>query len=84
MEERELAGEFDDVDEEELPERDKTPTSNVTGFVPRRFRMRDDTMHRCYLPLACALRLCDRVHPERVAYIMADYLAGELPLYATG
>ena len=50
----------------------------------RRFRMRDDIMHRVYLPLTCAMKLCDSIRPERVAYIVADYLADLVPLYATG
>jgi hypothetical protein len=46
--------------------------------------MRDDKMHRVYLPLTCAMKLCDSIRPERLAYIVADYLADLVPLYSTG
>jgi hypothetical protein len=50
----------------------------------RRFRMRDDLMHRVYLPLTCAMKLCDSIRPDRLAYHAADYLASIVPLFATG
>ena len=84
MEKRWIAGDFDDIDEVDLPEFDDALGFNETRFVARRFRMRDDLMHRCYLPFICALRLCDRIRPERVAYVMGEYLAREVPVYATG
>jgi len=49
----------------------------------RRFKMRDDTMHRVYLPLTCAMKLCDFIRPDRLAYVAADYLAGIVPIYST-
>jgi hypothetical protein len=70
-------------------EQDRMDTEDVWGGAgagedSRRFRMRDDKMHRVYLPLTCAMKLCDSVRPERLAYIAAGYLADILPLYSTG
>lgn len=83
LEQSRQAGEFNDAEEEETT-LDNAPGFDTTGYTTRRFKMRDDHMHRVYLPLTCALRLCDRVLPERVAYVVADYLAGVVPLFATG
>jgi len=49
----------------------------------RRFRMRDDKMHRVYLPLTCAIKLCDTIRPQRLAYVVAGYLADIVPVYST-
>ncbi|KAF8510709.1 hypothetical protein JB92DRAFT_2938582 [Gautieria morchelliformis] len=79
LEKRWIAGELNDVDEEDIAAHEGAFGSSTT----RRFKMRDDTMHRVYLPFTCALMLCDLVQPERVAYIAANYLASIVPLYAT-
>jgi hypothetical protein len=78
-----VAGNYWDVDEDEFPP-GYAPGLNSAGLVPRRFRLRDDLMHRPYLPLTCALKLCDRVRPDRVVYIIAKYLADWVPLCVTG
>ena len=57
--------------------------TDPTGGL-RKSRMRDDKMHRVYLPLTCAMKLCDYIRPKRLAYIAADYLAGKVPAYSTG
>jgi hypothetical protein len=68
-------------------ERDNNNTHGGWGLSPAgesSRRMRDDKLHRLYLPLTCAMKLCDSIRPERLAYIAADYLADILPLYSTG
>ncbi|KAF8581473.1 hypothetical protein K439DRAFT_1662269 [Ramaria rubella] len=47
-----------------------------------RVKMPDEKMHRLYLPLTCALELCDTVRPERLTHIVAEYLANIVPLFA--
>ena len=84
LEQRRIAGELDDVDEEDMIEHDNALGFSMTGYTTRRFKMRDDIMHRVYLPLTCAVRLCDCIRPERAAYVVADYLAAITPLFATG
>jgi hypothetical protein len=79
LEKKRIAGELDDVDDEDIAGEEAVDCSTA-----RRFKMRDDTMHRVYLPFTCALMLCDLVRPERVAYVAANYLASIVPLYATG
>lgn len=73
----------DDLDEDKIPP-DNALGLKAIGYVPRRFKMRDDTMHQSYLPLTCALKLCDDVRPERVAYVLASYLSDQVPLYTAG
>ncbi|KAF8510712.1 hypothetical protein JB92DRAFT_2938599, partial [Gautieria morchelliformis] len=48
-----------------------------------RSRMPDQTMHRLFLPLTCAMKLCDSILPERLALIVAEYLADIVPFIAT-
>lgn len=67
-----------------LNEVDKDIIVDDNPLATRRYKMRDHEMHRVYLPFACALKLCDRVRPERMAYIVADYLAAVTPLFVTG
>lgn len=47
-------------------------------------RMPDETMHRLFLPLTCAMKLCDSIRPERLGYVVAEYLADIMPLLSTG
>lgn len=70
-------------------EHDYTNTQSTWGVVDAitgswKSRMRDDEMHRVYLPLTCAMKLCDYIRPQRLAYCAADYLAGIVPVYSTG
>jgi hypothetical protein len=76
LERQRIRGELDDADFEN----DGTPAY----LPPRRFKMRDDNMHRLFRPLTCAIQLCDQIRPKRLAYIVADYLADILPFYSTG
>ena len=83
LEQKRMAGEFDDVEDEDM-----NPREEWDGYTPpisplRRFKMRDDNMHRLFLPLNCAIELCDEIPPE-LAYIVADYLAEMIPTYSTG
>jgi hypothetical protein len=72
------------ADEEEEMDTDDTLGGRHAGESLRRFRMRDDRMHRVYLPLTCAVKLCDAIQPGRLVYIAAEYLAEIIPLYSTG
>ena len=79
LEQKWTAGELDDaVDSQEEGDGYIYPISPL-----RRFKMRDDNMHRLFLPLNCAIELCDEIPPE-LAYIVADYLAEMIPTYSTG
>ncbi|KAF8510714.1 hypothetical protein JB92DRAFT_2938645 [Gautieria morchelliformis] len=49
----------------------------------RKFRMRDEKMHRLYMPLTCATKLCDSIIPTRLACTAAKYLADIIPMYST-
>lgn len=83
LERRRIAGEFDDediVDESSEAEHDGTPRL----VCSRWFKMRDDNMHRLFLPLTCAIQLCDEIQPARLVYIVADYLAEIIPYYTAG
>lgn len=51
--------------------------------VTRRFRMMDDKMHRVYMPLTCATKLCDSVVPARLAHKVAEHLADIIPVFST-
>ena len=92
LEQRRIDGEFDedlamDIDEDgdEGAEWDTgTHGHGHDAALTRRFRMRDDNMHRVFLPLTCAIELCDQILPERLAYIVAGYIADIIPRYATG
>jgi len=79
----ELEGRRSNLPEEYDVDMDEDLGANHAHTPLRRFKMRDDVMHRVYLPLTCAMKLCDSVRPERLAYIVADYLAGIVPLCST-
>ena len=49
----------------------------------RLFKMRDEKMHRVYMPLTCATKLCDFIVPARLACKVAGYLADIIPTYST-
>ncbi|KAF8581472.1 hypothetical protein K439DRAFT_219100 [Ramaria rubella] len=83
LEQKWKAGELDDAEDEIMDEPTNAPQINQARFHSRRFKMRDDQMHRLFLPLTCALKLCDRIRPQRVAHVVADYLATQVPIYAT-
>ena len=82
LERKRLAGELDDADE--VMDDYERQTEHLAPHFIRTFRMPDDTMHRLFLPLTCAIELCDEVRPARLAYLIADYLADIIPFYATG
>ena len=46
-------------------------------------RMPDETMHRLFLPLTCAMTLCDSIRPQRLAFQVAEYMADIVPLLST-
>lgn len=47
-------------------------------------RMPDQTMHRLFLPITCAMKLCDLILPQRLAFIVAEYLADIVPVLSSG
>jgi hypothetical protein len=78
LERKRTAGELDDADADVME-------AHFEDMDPRlrRFRMRDDYLHRMYLPLTCAIQLCDQIRPARLAYLVADYLAEIIPYFVT-
>ena len=84
LERKRHAGELDDADDEDTDELSQEEHDGDAVPPVRRFKMRDDNMHRVYLPLTCAVELCDEVRPARLAYIVAGYLADIIPLYVSG
>ena len=55
-----------------------------TGPYRRRYRMPDKDMHSVYMPLTCAMKLCDTIRPERLVASIAPYLAEMVPSCSTG
>ena len=60
---------------------DETCDNSRAGMRPR---MPDQTMHRLFLPLTCAMKLCDSILPQRLTFVVAEYLADIVPLLSTG
>lgn len=52
--------------------------------VARRFSMRDEKMHRVYMPLMCATKMCDLITPARLTFPVVGHLAKIIPVYSTG
>ncbi|KAF8519609.1 hypothetical protein BU17DRAFT_65835 [Hysterangium stoloniferum] len=72
-----------DLDEDQDEEYNvHTPVLN-NGRQMRRFKMKDDRFHRLYRPFTCAMRLCDTIKPASLAYIAANYLANQVPIYGS-
>ncbi|GJJ14470.1 hypothetical protein Clacol_008734 [Clathrus columnatus] len=53
------------------------------GPGPPPCKMRDDQMHRLFLPLSCASKLCDTIPSVNLVYRVAKYIADVTPWYAT-
>ncbi|KAF8464818.1 hypothetical protein JB92DRAFT_3063860, partial [Gautieria morchelliformis] len=80
LERQHAAGELDDAEADVMGAH-----FQVVDMGPRwrRFTMGDEYTHKVYLPLTCAIELCDRIRPARLAYIAADYLAEIIPIFST-
>lgn len=46
-------------------------------------KIQDTRMHRLYMPLTCAITLCDTICPEPLVYRVAEYIADITPWYST-
>ncbi|KAF8522924.1 hypothetical protein BU17DRAFT_64123 [Hysterangium stoloniferum] len=60
-----------------------TSKQGIQRYYPRRFRLVDQNLHRVYLPLTCAVTLCNSIKPRRMAFKIASYVADIIPQYAT-
>ncbi|KAF8576237.1 hypothetical protein K439DRAFT_677788 [Ramaria rubella] len=58
-------------------------SDNLSAQHSRPSKMQDDKMHRVYMPLTCAMQLCDSIKPERLAHRVAEYIADNTPMYST-
>ncbi|KAF8588609.1 hypothetical protein K439DRAFT_1658426 [Ramaria rubella] len=38
-------------------------------------------LHRCFMPFDCAQRICDLIVPDRLGFVVAQYMAEVLPIY---
>jgi len=60
-----------------------TSTRGIQHYYPRRHRLVDQHLHRVYLPLTCAVTLCNSIKPQRLAFKVASYIADIIPQYST-
>ncbi|KAF8464817.1 hypothetical protein JB92DRAFT_3063856 [Gautieria morchelliformis] len=83
LERQHAAGELDDAEAEVMDAHFRDVDMDSGNPRLRRFRMGDECMHKVYLPLTCAIQMCDRIQPARLAYLAADYLAEIIPFFST-
>ncbi|GJJ14539.1 hypothetical protein Clacol_008804 [Clathrus columnatus] len=58
-------------------------SSKVSSDEQSYQRMKEDKMHRLFMPMTCAIKLCDIVKPPMLAHKVAQYIAEISPYCAT-